>query len=51
VASVALYALEAQTQLATFLASDGATTIDPDGLGLIFETPTSMMPEDLAFIP
>ncbi len=52
VPSVALYAIEAQTQLATFLASDGATSIDPDGAaGLIFETPTSMVPEDLAFIP
>jgi len=48
---VALYAVEAQTQLATFLASDGATTIDPDGPGPFFETPTSMVPEDLAFIP
>ncbi len=48
---VALYAVEAQAQLATFLASDGATTIDPDGPGLFFETPTSMVPEDLAFIP
>jgi hypothetical protein len=51
VPSVALYAIEAQTQLAAFLASDGATTIDPDGPGPIFETPTSMVPEDLAFIP
>jgi hypothetical protein len=51
VPSVALYAIEAQTQIATFFASDGATTIDPDGPGPIFETPTSMVPEDLAFIP
>ncbi len=51
VLSVALYAIEAQTQLATFLASDGAMTIDPDGPGPFFETPTSMVPEDLAFIP
>jgi hypothetical protein len=49
--SVALYAIEAQTQIATFFASDGTTTIDPDGPGPIFETPTSMVPEDLAFIP
>ena len=35
----------------TFFASDGATTIDPDGPGSIFETPTSMVPEDLAYIP
>ena len=49
--SVSLYALEAQAQIATFFASDGATTIDPDGTGKIFETPTSIVPEDLAFIP
>jgi hypothetical protein len=51
VPSVAPYAIEAQTQLATFLASNGATTIDPDGPGPFFETPTSMVPEDLAYIP
>jgi hypothetical protein len=45
------YALAAQQQIATFFASDGATTIDPDGPGLFFETPTSLLPEDLAFIP
>jgi hypothetical protein len=49
--AAAAYALAAQQQLATFLATDGATTIDPDGPGLIFETPTSMVPEDLAYIP
>ena len=27
------------------------TTIDPDGDGPFFETPTSMVPEDLAYIP
>jgi fermentation-respiration switch protein FrsA (DUF1100 family) len=47
----ALYALAAQHQIATFFASDGAITIDPDGPGPFFETPTSMLPEDLAFIP
>jgi hypothetical protein len=51
VPSVALYALEAQAQMATFFATDGALTIDPDGPGPIFETPTSMVPEDLAYIP
>ena len=51
VPSVALYAFEAQTQLATFVATDGTTTIDPDGPGPFFETPTSMVPEDLAFLP
>jgi hypothetical protein len=45
------FAFEAQAQIATFFASDGGTTIDPDGLGPFFETPTSIVPEDLAFIP
>jgi hypothetical protein len=33
------YALEAQESVATFLASDGSTTIDPDGAGPLFESP------------
>jgi dienelactone hydrolase len=45
------YALAAQQQIAAFFASDGAITLDPDGAGPFFETPTSMLPEDLAFIP
>jgi hypothetical protein len=45
------FALAAQQQIATFFTSDGATTIDPDGPGPFFETPTSMVPEDLGFIP
>jgi hypothetical protein len=45
------FALEAQAQIATFFASDGAVTIDPDGPGPFFETPTSILPEDLDFIP
>ena len=45
------FALAGQQQIATFFASDGTTTIDPDGAGPIFETPTSMVPEDLAYIP
>ena len=49
--AAAPYALAAQQQIATFFASDGATTIDPDGPGPFFETPTSMVPEDLAYIP
>ena len=49
--SVAAYALQAQAQIATFFATDGAVTIDPDGAGPIFETPTSIVPEDLAYIP
>jgi dienelactone hydrolase len=44
-------ALGAQAQMATFFATDGAVTIDPDGAGPLFETPTSMLPEDLAYIP
>jgi hypothetical protein len=44
-------AFAAQQQIATFFTSDGATTIDPDGAGPLFETPTSMVPEDLGFIP
>ena len=45
------YAFAAQQQIATFLASDGATIVDPDGPAPFFETPTSMVPEDLAYIP
>jgi hypothetical protein len=45
------FALAAQKQIATFFASDGATTIDPDGSGPYFETPASILPEDLDFIP
>jgi hypothetical protein len=47
----ALFAIGAQAQIATFFASDGSVTIDPDGPGPYFETPTSMLPEDLAYIP
>jgi len=35
----AISAFQAQAQIATFLASDGAVTIDPDGPGPVFETP------------
>ena len=45
------FAYEAQDQIATFFASDGATMIDPDGASPYFETPSSIFPEDLAFIP
>jgi len=51
VPSVAAVAIGAQTQIGVFFASDGALTIDPDGPGPLFETPTSMVPEDLAYIP
>jgi dienelactone hydrolase len=47
----AAFAFAAQQQIATFFASDGATVIDPDGSGPFFETPTSMLPEDLAYLP
>jgi hypothetical protein len=46
------YAFAAQQQIATFFATDGATTIDPDGpTGRFFETPAALpLPEDLGFI-
>jgi hypothetical protein len=44
-------ALAAQQQMATFLASDGALIVDPDGAGPFFETPTPIIPEDLAYLP
>jgi hypothetical protein len=45
----AAFAFAAQQQLATFFSSDGATTIDPDGPGVFFETPASIVPEDKGF--
>lgn len=49
---VAIFALEAQNQIATFFATDGGLTIDPDGLGVFFETPIVLpLPEELNFIP
>jgi hypothetical protein len=48
----ALIASQAQNQIATFFASDGAVTIDPDGPQPFFETPIAgPLPEDLGFIP
>src|SRR6185295_12808304 len=45
-------ALAAQTQVATFFASDGKTIIDPDGAGPLFETPLAgPVPEVTSFIP
>lgn len=45
-------AFQAQTQIAVFLASGGASIIDPDGAAPLFETPImGALPEDLAFIP
>jgi hypothetical protein len=45
------FAYQAQNQIATFFSSDGATMIDPDGAAPYFETPSTLFPEDLAFIP
>jgi Bacterial Ig-like domain len=49
--AAAPFALAAQQQIATFFTSDGVTRVDPDGAAPFFETPTSIVPEDLAFIP
>jgi hypothetical protein len=47
-----IVALQAQGQIATFLASNGAVTTDPDGTGPLFETPIAgPLPEGLNFIP
>jgi hypothetical protein len=45
------FAFQAQQQIATFFTSDGLVTIDPDGPGRFFETPTSIVPEDTDFTP
>jgi hypothetical protein len=45
------YALQAQQQIATFFTSDGSITTDPDGAAPFFETPTSMVPENLGWVP
>ena len=48
--ATATVALEAQAQMATFLATGGAVTIDPDGPGPVFETPIAgPLPEVLNF--
>ncbi len=48
----AAVAVAGQDQIAQFFASGGATVIDPDGAGPLFETPLSGPPwEDLAYIP
>ncbi len=47
-----IIALQAQAQIATFFASDGATVIDPDGAGPFFEVPiVPPLPEETNFIP
>lgn len=46
------YAIEAQHQIGIFFATHGATVIDPDGAGPIFEVPIAgPLPETLNFIP
>lgn len=51
-AAAAAYAVGAQTQIALFLASGGATVIDPDAAGPFFEVPLAgALPETLNFIP
>ncbi len=46
------YAIQAQSQIAAFFASNGLLTIDPDGLSPIFEVPIVLpLPEGLNFIP
>jgi hypothetical protein len=51
-AATATIAFQAQAQIATFLASDGALTVDPDGANPIFETPiVPPLPEGLNFLP
>ena len=48
----AAVAIAGQDQIAQFFASGGATVVDPDGAGPLFETPLSGPPwEDLAYIP
>ena len=44
-------ALMSQDQIAAFFASDGASVIDPDGNGVLFEVPASFIPTDFGFIP
>jgi len=48
----ATVAIAGQDQIAQFFASGGATVVDPDGAGPLFETPLGGPPwEDLAYIP
>lgn len=52
VAAGAPYAVQAQTQIATFIATGGAVTLDPDGASPFFETPmVGPPPENLAYLP
>jgi Bacterial virulence factor lipase N-terminal len=46
------YAIQAQSQIAAFFASNGLLTIDPDGASPIFEVPIALpLPEGLNYIP
>jgi dienelactone hydrolase len=50
-AGAAAVSLEAQAQIATFFATNGAVTIDPDGAGPLFETPiVPPLPEGTNFL-
>jgi hypothetical protein len=52
VPAAAGFAVGAQQQIAVFFASHGATVIDPDGAGPIFEVPANLpLTEALNFIP
>ncbi len=51
-ATGAQFAVMAQTQIAIFFATNGATVIDPDGANPFFEVPIVLpLPEGLNFIP
>ena len=46
------FAVGAQTQIAIFFATNGASVIDPDGPGGVFEVPIALpLPETLNYIP
>jgi hypothetical protein len=50
--AAAPYAVGAQQQIAVFLATNGSTVIDPDGVGLLFEVPANLpLPETLGYLP
>jgi hypothetical protein len=52
VGAPALYAVEAQFQIAKFFESNGLTTIDPDDAGPYFEVPLNLpLPEGLNHLP
>jgi len=52
VPAAAPMAVAAQTQIALFFATDGATVIDPDGAQPLFEMPiVPPLPETLNYLP